>query len=73
MATMSFYDYRAMVEDTPIETFIVEFRDPDDRLGLDKHAGEKRLAGGSWRVLTDADLGDGGCARHAVLVPQSAD
>jgi leucyl-tRNA---protein transferase len=32
MATMSFYDYRAMVEDTPIDTFIVEFRDPDDRL-----------------------------------------
>lgn len=32
MASMSFYDYRAMVEDTPIETFIVEFRDPDDRL-----------------------------------------
>ena len=42
MATMSFYDYRAMVEDTPIETGVVEFRDPDgvligacltDRLG----------------------------------------
>ena len=32
MATMSFYDYRAMVEDTPIETFVVEFRDPDDLL-----------------------------------------
>ncbi len=32
MATMSFYDYRAMVEDTPIDTFIVEFRDPDDQL-----------------------------------------
>ncbi len=32
MATMSFYDFRAMVEDTPIETFIVEFRDPDDRM-----------------------------------------
>ncbi len=32
MATMSFYDYRAMIEDTPIETFIIEFRDPDDRL-----------------------------------------
>jgi arginyl-tRNA--protein-N-Asp/Glu arginylyltransferase len=32
MATMSFYDYRAMVEDTPIETFVIEFRDPDDRL-----------------------------------------
>ena len=32
MATMSFYDYRAMVEDTPVETFITEFRDTDDRL-----------------------------------------
>jgi arginine-tRNA-protein transferase len=32
MATMSFYDYRAMVEDTPIDTAIVEFRDPHDRL-----------------------------------------
>ena len=32
MATMSFYDYRAMVEDTPIETAVVEFRAPDDRL-----------------------------------------
>jgi leucyl-tRNA---protein transferase len=32
MATMSFYDYRAMVEDTPVETFLTEFRDPDTRL-----------------------------------------
>jgi len=32
MASMSFYDYRAMVEDTPIDTFIVEFRDTSDRL-----------------------------------------
>ncbi len=32
MATMSFYDYRAMVEDTPIETSVIEFRDRDDRL-----------------------------------------
>jgi arginyl-tRNA--protein-N-Asp/Glu arginylyltransferase len=32
MATMSFYDYRAMVEDTPIETFMAEFRDGGDRL-----------------------------------------
>jgi leucyl-tRNA---protein transferase len=28
MAAMSFNDYRAMVEDTPVETRIVEFRDP---------------------------------------------
>ncbi len=32
MATMSFYDYRAMVEDTPIDTVMVEFRDLEDRL-----------------------------------------
>jgi arginine-tRNA-protein transferase len=32
MAAMSFYDYRAMVEDTPIETLVIEFRDLDDRL-----------------------------------------
>jgi arginine-tRNA-protein transferase len=32
MASMSFHDYRAMVEDTPIETFIAEFRDEADRL-----------------------------------------
>ena len=32
MATMSFFDYRAMVEDTPIETWLVEFRDPDEQL-----------------------------------------
>jgi arginine-tRNA-protein transferase len=32
MATMSFYDYRAMVEDTPIETLVIEFRDQEDKL-----------------------------------------
>ncbi len=32
MAAMNFYDYRAMIEDTPIETMVVEFRDPEDRL-----------------------------------------
>ncbi|WP_298215386.1 arginyltransferase [Acidocella sp.] len=32
MSTMSFYDYRAMVEDTPIETSLVEFRLPGGRL-----------------------------------------
>lgn len=32
MAAMSFYDYRAMVEDTPIDTFLTEFRDPAQRL-----------------------------------------
>ena len=32
MAAMGFYDYRAMVEDTPISTGMVEFRDPQDRL-----------------------------------------
>ena len=32
MATMSFYDYRAMVEDTPIETSVIEFRLPNGAL-----------------------------------------
>ncbi len=32
MAAMGFYDYRAMVEDTPITTRLVEFRDVPDRL-----------------------------------------
>ena len=32
MAAMSFYDYRAMIEDTPIETFVIEFRDRTDQL-----------------------------------------
>jgi arginyl-tRNA--protein-N-Asp/Glu arginylyltransferase len=47
MATMSFYDYRAMVEDTPIETFIIEFRDPDDRWSrLPDRPARRRAFGG---------------------------
>lgn len=32
MAEMTFGDYRAMIEDTPVETRVVEFRDPENRL-----------------------------------------
>ena len=32
MASMDFNDYRSMVEDTPVETFIVEFREGSGRL-----------------------------------------
>lgn len=32
MALMGFYDYRSMVEDSPIDTFLLEFRRPDDTL-----------------------------------------
>jgi len=32
MAAMGFYDYRAMIEDTPISTSVVELRDATDRL-----------------------------------------
>jgi arginine-tRNA-protein transferase len=132
MATMSFYDYRAMVEDTPIETLVVEFRDAEDKLvgacladrlgdGLSavysffapelskrslgtftilwlidraralglpyiylgywvpesrKMAYKARfrpseiLTGGSWRVLTDADLGDHSVRCGTLLVPE---
>lgn len=54
MATMSFYDYRAMVEDTPIDTFIVEFRDAEDRL--------------VGACLTDR-LGDGLSAVYSFFAP----
>ena len=56
MATMSFYDYRAMVEDTPVETFMVEFRDPDTRL--------------ISACLTDR-LGDGLSAVYSFYAPTS--
>jgi len=55
MATMSFYDYRAMVEDTPIETFVIEFRDPNDRL--------------VGACLTDR-LGDGLSAVYSFFAPE---
>jgi arginine-tRNA-protein transferase len=57
MATMSFYDYRAMVEDTPIDTFVVEFREPDDRL--------------VGACLTDR-LGDGLSAVYSFFAPDLA-
>jgi arginine-tRNA-protein transferase len=55
MATMSFYDYRAMIEDTPIETFIAEFRDPGDQL--------------IGACLTDR-LGDGLSAVYSFYAPE---
>ncbi len=54
MATMSFYDYRAMVEDTPIETTLVEFREPDGHL--------------LGACLTDR-LGDGLSAVYSYFMP----
>lgn len=55
MAGMTFYDYRAMVEDTPIDTFVAEFRDPDDRL--------------VGACLTDR-LGDGLSAVYSFFEPE---
>jgi len=55
MATMSFYDYRAMIEDTPIETTITEFRGSGER-----------LIGG---CLTDR-LGDGLSAVYSFFAPE---
>lgn len=57
MAAMSFYDYRAMVEDTPIETWLVEFRDETDRL--------------VGACLTDR-LGDGLSAVYSFFAPELA-
>ena len=54
MATMSFYDYRAMVEDTPVDTRVIELRDPDERL--------------IGACLTDR-LGDGLSAVYSYFAP----
>ncbi len=55
MASMSFYDYRAMVEDTPIETWLVEFRDAAERL--------------VGACLTDR-IGDGLSAVYSFFAPE---
>lgn len=57
MATMSYYDFRAMVEDTPIETVVVEFRDTEDRL--------------VGACLADR-LGDGLSAVYSFFAPEPA-
>ncbi len=57
MATMSFYDFRAMVEDTPVDTCIVELRDPGDHL--------------VGACLTDR-LGDGLSAVYSFYAPDMA-
>ena len=57
MATMSFYDFRAMIEDTPIETCLVELRDADERL--------------VGACLTDR-LGDGLSAVYSFFAPELA-
>lgn len=54
MAAMSFYDYRAMVEDTPIDTVMIEFRDEEDGL--------------VGACLTDR-LGDGLSAVYSFFAP----
>ena len=54
MSSMSFYDYRAMVEDTPIETSLVEFRLPNGQL--------------AGACLTDR-LGDGLSAVYSFFDP----
>ena len=33
MATMDYYDYQALIEETPVNTFILEFRDLDHLVG----------------------------------------
>ena len=54
MARMDYFDYRALVEDTPVKTWLAEFRDADDRL--------------VGACLTDA-LGDGLSAVYSFFDP----
>jgi arginyl-tRNA--protein-N-Asp/Glu arginylyltransferase len=57
MAAMTFGDYRAMVEDSPIDTRLVEFRDPDGTL--------------AGACLIDA-LDDGYSAVYSFFDPEAA-
>jgi arginine-tRNA-protein transferase len=57
MALMGFYDYRSMVEDSPIDTFINEFRNPDGTLAA--------------AVLTDR-VSDGLSAVYSFFEPDRA-
>jgi arginine-tRNA-protein transferase len=57
MALMGFYDYRSMVEDSPIETFLIEFRGTDNQL--------KAV------VLTDC-MGDGLSAVYSFYDPDES-
>jgi arginyl-tRNA--protein-N-Asp/Glu arginylyltransferase len=67
MATMSFYDYRAMIEDTPIESVLIEFRETDDRLIGACLA--DRLGDGLSAVYSffDPDLASRSLGTHAIL------
>jgi len=57
MALMGFYDYRSMVEDSPVETYMVEFRGDDNALQA--------------VVLTDL-MTDGLSAVYSFFEPDSA-
>lgn len=57
MTRMDFPDYRSLIEDTPIDTFLVEFRDPEGRL--------------TAACLTDV-LGDGLSAVYSFFDPAEA-
>jgi len=67
MALMGFYDYRSMVEDSPVETFIVEFRHPDGTLAAACLA--DRLGDGLSAVYSffEPDLAARSLGTHVVL------
>ncbi|GAN55034.1 arginyltransferase [Tanticharoenia sakaeratensis] len=67
MAAMSNSDYRAMIEDTPVDTSLIEFRDPTDRLLC--VALIDQLSDGLSAVYTfyDPDLAERSLGTNAVL------
>lgn len=67
MALMGFYDYRSMVEDSPIDTFLVEFRHPDGTLAAVCLA--DKMSDGLSAVYSfyDPDLAPRSLGTHVVL------
>ncbi|CAA7618052.1 arginyltransferase [Magnetospirillum sp. UT-4] len=67
MALMGFYDYRSMVEDSPIDTYLVEYRRPDNALAAVCLA--DRMSDGFSAVYSffDPDLSDRSLGTYVVL------
>ncbi len=67
MALMGFYDYRSMVEDSPIETFLVEYRDPSGTLVAACLADQMSDGLSAVYSFFDPDLGNRSLGTHVVI------
>ncbi|MEW5727024.1 MAG: arginyltransferase [Pseudomonadota bacterium] len=67
MALMGFYDYRSMVEDSPIETFLIEYRDQEGVLVAACLADQMSDGLSAVYSFFDPDLGHRSLGTHVVM------